>query len=464
MQISVEATGNISRKMTVELSTDQIGKELGKRLKSMRTQVRLDGFRPGKVPLKIVKQRYGHSVLGEIVNDMVPNTFLQAATQEKLNVATYPQFELSPIEMGKAVKYIANFEIYPVFEIAPVDSLQIDRPVAEVNDNDIDTMIETLREQQKTFEVVDRPAEKGDQAKIHFTGTLDGNYFEGGSAKDIEVILGEGRMLAGFEDSLIGMSAGEKKEIDIDFPEDYRAENLKGKTAQFLINPIQISEIKLPDVDEVFMEKFGINDGSMEDFRNNVRKNMQRQLGRAVRQRLKTQVMEGLSNLHHLDLPTGLVDAEVKQLKEEMKQNSGSGDAPFNVSALPDIVFRPRAEERVKLGLIVGELVIQKELKQDDKHIQARLKEEVVEYENPDEAFEHFQEDEKAMTQIRAAVLEDMVVDWVMDIAEIIDCPMSFNEALNASKVADEKKQLDLEKAGSEKINIDVDMEVKAEA
>ncbi len=295
MQVSVESTGNIERKMTVTLPAERIDQEVDKRLKSMRGRVRIDGFRPGKVPLAVVKQRYGASVHQEAVSDALQESFAEAAVQEKLRVAGVPAIEMNSMKMGEPLEYVATFQVYPEFDVADVSGLELTRPTVEITEADIDKMVEIIREQQKEWHEVERAAAEGDKIVLNFEGSLEGEPFEGGTAEDFEVELGAGRMLKDFEAALEGMSAGEEKVADVAFPEDYQAENLKGKTAQFKLAVKAVNESALPELNEAFIKQFGVEDGSVETFRAEVKNNMQRELSNALKARMKQQVMDGLS-------------------------------------------------------------------------------------------------------------------------------------------------------------------------
>lgn len=446
MQVSVENTGNIERKMTVILPAERIEQEVDKRLKSMRGRVRIDGFRPGKVPLTVVKQRYGASVHQEVVGDVLQETFGEAAAQEKLRVAGLPSIDMGSMQLGEPLEYTATFQVYPEFEVADVSTLEVTRPTAEISEADIDKMVDVIRDQQKVWNTVERAAAEKDQVTVDFVGSLDGELFEGGSAEDFVVELGMGRMLPDFEAALIGMSAGDEKEADVAFPEEYQAENLAGKTAQFKLTVKSVKESAQPELNEEFIKQFGVEDGSVETFRAEVKNNMQRELSNALKSRIKQQVMDGLSKLHDIEMPAALITDEVKHVRDEFAQNmKNQGMEGASAANLPDDLFKPQAERRVKLGLIVGEIIRQKEMQRDQARVDAMLETLAASYEEPSELINYYKSNPQAMQTVEAAVMEEMIVDWVMDSAQVIDEPSDFDSIMNpkrdvAEEAADESE------------------------
>lgn len=431
MQVSVETIGNIDRKMTVAVPAAQVDQEVEKRLKSMAGRVRIDGFRPGKVPFTVVKKRYGESVRYEVVESLLGKTFQQAAGQENLRVAGLPDIDLKTMEAGQDLEYVATFQVYPEIIIAGVETLTIARPVAEVTDADLDKMIEIIRKQNQEWQDTDRAAQVGDMVSVDFAGTLNGEAFEGGSAQDYSVELGAGRMLKDFEEGLVGMKAGEEKIVDVAFPENYHAENLKGQTAQFKLTMNRVRESVLPVVDGEFIKKFGVEDGSVDTFRAEVRKNMQRELGNTIKAQIKQQVMDGLADLHAVDVPKALVSDEIRYIREEFSQSMGG-----SANNMPDELFAPQAERRVKLGLIVGEVIRQHNLQRDPARVDAMLENVAATYEDPQALKDYYSTNRQAMQTIEAAVMEEMIVDWVLEKATVNDETRDFDAVMNPQKQA----------------------------
>ena len=441
MQVSVESTSNIGRKMKISVPAEEIDGKVEKRLKDMRARVKLDGFRPGKVPLSVVSQQYGDSIYQEVVSEVFQSSFNEAVIGKALSIVGYPDIDPQVLEPGKDLEYIATFDVYPVFEIADLKELEISKANVEITDVDINKMIETLQEQQKEWQDVERAAEKNDLIVIDFEGTIEGETFEGGSAKAFSVEVGAGRMLKDFDDALLGMSAGDEKKIDVTFPDDYPVENLKGKTAQFVLKASVVKESILPAVDVDFIKKFGIEDGTEESFRVEIRSNMERELERNIKARLKQSVMDGLNDLHDIEIPSFLVTEEIKHVRKDMQGKQKEAD----LSSLPDDLFVDQARRRVKLGLIVGEIITKNKLKRDQDKVNAMLESMASTYEDPQAFIEYYKNNKEAMQTVEAAVMEEMVVEWVLDKAIILEQKMTFSEIMSAkaSKTIgkDEEKQ-----------------------
>jgi len=424
MQVSVEATGDIERKLSIVVPAEKIENEVDKRLKSMRSRVRIDGFRPGKVPMSVVSQQYGDAAFQEVVGELFQSTFYEAAEKENIRVASLPKIEAQVLEPGKDLEYTAVFDTYPEFEIADISTMEVEKPVVKVTAADVDEMIETLREQQKDWKEVEREAQKGDLLSIDFEGKVDGEIFEGGSAEGFSVELGAGRMLEDFEDALKGMKTGEEKDAEVSFPEEYPAEDLKGKVAEFHITVNKISEPELPTVDKEFIKKFGIEDGTKKSFKEEIKSNMERELEQRVKGRIKQTVMDGLHDIHEITLPEALVNDEIKQVRQEMSQNSQGAD----LSSLPDDMFKDQAARRVKLGLIVGEIITKNKLEKDQKRVDEMLDTLAASYEDPQALIEYYRSNKSAMQTIEAAVMEEMIVEWVLEKAKINDKKMKFSD------------------------------------
>jgi len=424
MQVSVEATGDIERKLSIVVPAEKIQSEVDERLKSMRSRVRIDGFRPGKVPMSVVSQQYGDAAFQEVVGELFQSTFYEAAEKENIRVAGLPKIEAQTLEPGKDLEYTATFDTYPEFEIADISQMEVEKPVVKVTATDVDEMIETLRGQQKDWAEVTREAQKGDLLSVDFEGKIDGEIFEGGSAEGFSVELGAGRMLEDFENALQGMKTGEEKDAEVSFPEEYPAENLKGKLAQFHIKVNKVSEPELPTVDKEFIKKFGIEDGTKKSFKEEIKSNMERELEQRVKGRIKQTVMDGLHDLHEITLPEALVNDEIKQVRQEMSQNSQGAD----LSSLPDDMFKDQAARRVKLGLIVGEIITKNKLEKDQKRVDEMLDTLAASYEDPQALIEYYRSNKSAMQTIEAAVMEEMIVEWVLEKATINDKKMKFSD------------------------------------
>jgi len=428
MQVSVETTGALERRMEVSVPAQRIEQAINERLQSLSRTVRLKGFRPGKVPVKVVRQQFGQQVRQEVLDSVVQSSFAEALTQEKLNPAAVPRFEPVSDQDGQDLKYRAIFEVLPSIEIKGITELQVNRPVAEVSEADIDAMIENLRAQRPTFNAVEREAGDKDRVTVDFDGTVDGTPFEGGAAKDMQIVLGAGRMLVDFESGLRGLRAGESKTIDVRFPDDYPAENLKGKTAQFAIKVSKVEEQKLPELDDEFCKTYGVEAGGLARLREEVADNMRRELGEAVKSRTKQQIFDGLLAANTFELPKTMVDSQVQEMQLDAGRRMGARD----VSQLPPAEqFQDAARRRVALGLLVGEIVKSAKLEADRGRVQQKLVELTQQYPDPAQVLKAYRENPQLSRQLESMVLEEQVVEWLLERANVTDQPSSFKELMN---------------------------------
>lgn len=430
MQVSVETTSGLGRKLTVGVPAEKIDTAVDEKLKDAAKRVRIDGFRPGKVPLKEVRRRFGKSIREEVIGEVVSNSFYDAVTKESLNPAGYPSIERTTDEPGKDLEFVATFEVYPEVQVQGLDKIAVTRPVAEISETDIDNMIERLREQRASFADVDRAAEDGDQVNIDFEGTKDGVAFDGGTATGQDLVLGSGRMIPGFEDGIVGMSKGEEKVIDVTFPEDYHSEDLKGQPVQFKITVNQVQGRTLPQVDEEFIKNFTQKDEtSMDEFRTEIRKNMERELKNAVKNRVKKAVMDGVLDNNDVEVPKALIDSEINRQRQQMLQQFGGGQN-FDMSMLPAELFEGQATRAVKLALVLGELIKEKEVKADASRVRSTIEEMAQPYENPEQVVAWYYENQQMLQQVEAMVLEDQVVDLILEQATVTDQEMSYEDAV----------------------------------
>jgi trigger factor len=429
MQVSLESTSRLGRKMTVELPPERIDPEVEKRLKSMSRRVRVAGFRPGKVPFKIVKQRFGEQVLQEVTDEVLRESFQEAVAQQALRPAGGPRIEPSEPAEGRGLKYTATFEVYPEFELAGVEDLEIKLPVTEITEADVDVMMEKLRKQRSQWVAVERPAQKGDRVTIDFNGLIDGQPFADGHGKDLPVELGSGRMLGDFEDQLIGAEPGDSKKVQVTFPDNHHKQALAGKTAEFDVQVKGVAEAELPALDDEFAKSFGVADGGVEALRKMIRANMEREVDNTIKAWIKAQVMEGLLQRNEVELPETMVAHEIKRLRKQAMENFGQTDE----SRLSDDLFVEEARRRVKLGLIVGEIVRKHGLKPDGEKVQSALQTLAASYADPQQVINYYRRNPAAMANIEAMVLEDQVVDWVRTRAKTSQQSMTFMELANSS-------------------------------
>lgn len=431
MQVSVEATSALERRMTVGVPAARIESAVDKSLQQTARRAKVPGFRPGKVPMSVIRQRYEGAARQEALGDLIQETFYEAVVEQKLNPAGAPSIEPKVFEKGKDLEYVATFEVFPEIKLAGFEGIAVERPQAEVGDADVDTMLDVLRKQNTRFETVERAAENGDQITIDFVGKIDGEAFAGGSAKGVPLVLGSGRMIPGFEDALVGVKAGEERVINPAFPEDYQNLDLAGKTAEFTVNVTAVAAPALPELNDAFFALFGVKEGGLEGFRAEVRKNMERELRQAIKTKVKNQVMEGLLETNPVEVPKALVADEVNRLRVQAVQQFGGNIKPEN---LPAELFEEQAKRRVVLGLIIAEVVKQNELKPDETRVRALIEEMASAYQEPEQVVAWYLKNEKQLNEVRSVVLEEQVVDTVLGKAKVTDKSVSYEEAVKPAE------------------------------
>ncbi len=431
MQVSIETTTGLERRMTVGIPAEQVESEVTKRLQEAARTVRLNGFRKGKVPLKVVKQRFGAGVRQEVIGEVMSRSFYDAIQQEDVRPAGQPAIEPKEMTEGKDVEFVATFEVYPEITLGDIAGFEIEKLTAEVQDADIDKMIDTLRQQQASWSDVERPAAIGDQVNIDFTGTKDGEEFEGGKAEGQKLELGTGSMIPGFEDGIVGMQAGEEKVLSLTFPDDYHSEDLKGAAVEFQVKVNSVAEKTLPELDEEFYSKYGIEGKDEAEFRAEVRKNMERELKNAAKTKVKNQVMDKLIEAHQVDLPKALISGEIETLRNQMMQQFGGAQPNMDLkSLLPDDMFKEQAERRVALGLIVAEIVKAADIKVDSDRVRAMIDEMASTYQEPEEVVNYYYSNQQLLASVESAVLEDQVVDHVLDGAKVTETASTYEEVV----------------------------------
>lgn len=439
MQVSIETTSGLERRLTVSVPAERVDNEVNDRLKEAAGTVRLDGFRPGKVPMRVLKQRFGTAVRQEVLGEVLSQSFQEAVVQESLRPAGQPAIEPKSMEAGKDIEYVATFEVFPEVELGETEGIAVERPVAEVTDADIDTMIELFRKQQGSMEEVERAAVSGDTVNIDYTGTRDGEAFDGGSAEGSDLELGSGYMIPGFEEGVEGLSAGDEKTLSLSFPEDYHAEELKGAAVEFAIKVNSVKEQKLADLDDELFAKYGVTEGGEDKFRSDIRDNMDRELRNAVKAATKAQVMDGLLAAHkNLEIPAALISQETEALRGQMFQQFG-GAAPEGMdlkALLPDEMFAERADKRVRLGLLLNKMIENLELEADADKVRAQIEEVASTYEDPAEVVDYYYSNPETLQSVESMVLEDQVVDKLLETAAITDKVYTYQEAMTAAQEA----------------------------
>ncbi|NQY38021.1 MAG: trigger factor [Alteromonadaceae bacterium] len=431
MQVSVETIQGLERRLTISVPAESVDVEVKNRLRQIGKTQRINGFRPGKVPPSVIQKRYGKSVRQEVAGEIMQRNFVEAIVAEKINPAGRPRFVAKSNEDGKALEFEATFEIYPVVELKDLKEISVERPEVEVTDNDLDEMFVTLQNQHKTWKANKRKTKKGDKLTIDFTGRIDGEEFEGGKSEGFELELGSGRMIPGFETEITGMKVGEEKTIKVTFPEDYHAENLKGKEAEFDIVVNTTEGPVLPEIDEEFAKLFGVEEGGVEALREEVRKNMERELTQAVKAKVKEQVIEGLLSSHDLDLPSALITQEIDVLRQQaMKRFAGQMD-PKNLPELPNNMFEEQAKRRVKVGLLLGEVIKVNELKVDESKVNELIASTASAYEDPQEVVEYYSSNNELKQQMQNVALEEQAVELLVEKATVKNKKTSFQDIMN---------------------------------
>lgn len=431
MQVSVETTSGLERRLTIAVPAADVDGQVNAKLAEVAKTAKINGFRKGKVPLKVINQQYGAAARQEVASDLINSSYMKAIEQESVRPAGYPKIEVNSIEAGKDLEYVATIEVYPEVELGEFDGYELTRLSAEIKDSDVDKAIESLREQQASFSEVERAAADGDQATIDFVGTKDGEEFQGGKGDDFKLVLGSGSMIPGFEDGVVGMKSGDTKTLDLTFPEDYQVDDLKGADVKFDVTVKKVEEKSLPAVDADFMKHFGSD--SEEQFKGEIKKNMERELKKAVQGKLKASVMDQLVEHHQVELPKALIESEIEALREQMMQQFGGMQQNKSLdlkSLLPDDMFAEQAERRVSLGLIVGEVVKKNDIKVDADKVRAYIDETAASYDKPQEVVDYYYQNQQMLSGVESVVLEDMVVDTILEQAKVTDTTVDYDEAI----------------------------------
>ncbi len=433
MQVSVETTSGLERRLIVGVPAEKIDSAVNAKLQEAAKNARIPGFRPGKVPVKVMRQRYGQSVRMEVIGQVMNDSFYEAIQQQDLKPAGRPNIEPKSMDEGRDLEFVATFEVFPEVELLDYSSVEVVKPVADITDADMDTMIERLREQRASYEVVERAAAEGDQVNIDFVGTKDGEAFEGGSAEGNNLVLGSGQMIPGFEDAIAGMSAGDEKVVPLTFPEDYHSEELKGAAVEFKIKVNEVKAKQLPELDDELFKQFGVSEGGVEAFRAEVRKNMERELKNATKNRIKQQVMDGVLALHQdMQVPKALISQEVDALRNQSLQQFGAMAQQLNAKdLLPDELFQENAERRVKLGLILNELVSSESLKADADKVRAAIEEMAEGYEDKEEVINYYYGNQQQLQGVESLVLEDQIVENLLEKAKVSEETSSYEKVMS---------------------------------
>ena len=434
MQVSVETTQGLGRRVTITVAADSIENAVKKELVDVAKKVRIDGFRKGKVPMSVVAQRYGASVRQDVLGDLMQRGFVDAIIKEKINPAGAPNYVPGEYKQGEDFTYSVEFEVYPEVELKGLDAIEVEKPIVEVTDEDVDAMLDTLCKQQANWKEKEGEAAAEDRVTVDFTGSVDGEEFEGGKATDFVLAMGQGRMIPGFEEGVVGHKAGDEFTIDVKFPEDYHAENLKGKDAKFAIVLKKVEERELPELTEEFITRFGVEDGSVAGLRAEVRKNMERELKGAVRNRVKTQAIDGLVKANEIDVPAALIDSEIDVLRRQAAQRFGGNEK--QALELPRELFEEQAKRRVVVGLLLGEVIRTNDLKADEDRVKTLIEEMASAYEDPQEVIEFYSKNNELMNNMRNVALEEQAVEAVLEKAKVTEKATKFQDLMNQTSMA----------------------------
>ena len=422
MQVSVENTSALERRMTVQIPAEQVDSVVKSRLQSMTRTVRLDGFRPGKVPFKVVERKFGPQVRLEALGEVISSTYQEALQQHNLRPAGDPRIEPPQNQGGETLEYVATFEVYPEFEPAAVSALKVTRPQAEVTDADVDGMLEKLRKQRVGWEPKAAAAALGDRVIIDFEGTIDGASFSGNKASNLPLELGSRTMIDTFEEQLVGVMAGEERTLDVNFPADYSFADVAGKPARFTVKVSQVQAARLPELDDSFANSFGISGGGLEGLRAEVRRNMERELTQTIKNKVKRQVFDALLEQNAIAVPRALVDSEIDALARQAEQQGlQAGDRG---------AFENEANRRVALGLVIGEIIRRNQIQVDPERIRAEIENISTSYEKPEEVVQYYYGNRDALAGVQSYVMEDVVTDWVLDQAQVTEESATFDSVM----------------------------------
>ena len=433
MQVKVESNSSLERTVTVEVPEDKIATEVESRLKSLSRTTRIQGFRPGKAPFKIIQQRFGEQVRQEVVGKVLQSSLSEAITQENLRLAGNPEIGKFDAEQGKGLSYTAKFEVLPEIQLTPVEELEIEKPSCEITEQDIDKMVEVLQKQNFELQDVERETAAEDIIEVDYTGYIEGEAFEGGTATDFKIDLGQKRLIDGFEDGLIGKKPGEELTLNLEFPENYHAKDLAGKPVEFKVTIKKVSEKVLPELNDEFYKKFGIEEGGLEAFRDQIRDHMTREADQSMQNRRRDSVMKALQAANKVDLPGVLVKQEKQRLKGQFEQNLKRQGLNIDDMKNPedDGIFEEQARDRVALQLIVSELIRAHDIKVDDARVRELVMKYAEGYQDPNAVVNWYYSDKQRLAEIEAQALENELIDWIVERAKIRETNLTFDECMN---------------------------------
>lgn len=439
LDVAVNVISDKQTQLTVKVPVGTIQSKVESRIRSLAKTAKIDGFRKGKVPVSHIRAQYGAGIQQEVINDVIRDTVFQVLADKKVRAVGVPSIDDVKLENDFLV-YQASVETMPEVQVKGLDEIEVERQVATVSDEDVDTMIENLQKQRQTFETKDGELGDGDEATFDFEGSIDDEKFEGGSAEDFRLVIGSGQMIPGFEDGMKGMKAGEERAIKVTFPEDYQAENLKGKEADFKITLKEVKEAKLPELNDEFFELFGVTEGGLDKLKTDVRKNMEREIKNAARNQVKQAAFDALVDKNEFDVPNAMLAAEIDRQRNLMlqrfAQQFGANPNTFDKNMLPDELFEDQALRAVRLGVLVGQIIDKQKLEVDQERVTAFIAEAAENYEDPNEVIEYFTNDKQERAGIEAIVLEDQVVEYILSQAKVTDKEVKYQDLLATAQQA----------------------------
>jgi trigger factor len=433
MQVSIEALEGLERRMTVQIPSERVSEAVEKKLKDLSKTVRIDGFRPGKVPLKVVQQKYGGHVRQEVIGDVIESSYQEALIQEKVRPAGMPSIDSVSTEEKEDMSYIATFEVYPEVETLKLESIEVEKSKVEISDKDFDAMLQKLREQRKGWKETKGAAKKGFQVMVDFEGRIDGELFEGGAGKDMAVEIGAGQMLPEFEAGLEGVKATEQRTVEVNFPDDYHGAEVAGKKAEFTLKANKVSKPELPELDEEFAKGFGVEDGDLEKMRADIRANMEKERNDRLKLNIKNKVMTGLLEHNEIIAPSAMVNDEINNLRAQAAQRMSQDPESIDETSFPNELFSAEATRRVQLGLLIAEVIKSEKIELNQELVDSAIEEMAVAYEQPDQVREYYRHNQQARSGIEGMVLEDQVVAHILDKAKVTEKEASFDDLMNGN-------------------------------
>ncbi len=432
ISISVETTGSLGRKMTVQVPAERVEQQIDDRLKSVSRNAKMKGFRPGKVPMTVIRQKYGGQVRQEVLGEIMQTSYSEAISRENLTPAGAPQIAADDLKSGQDLKYTATFEVYPQIELKGLFDFSIEKPRPEITDADMAAMLDNLRQQQAVWESVERTARDGDRVIVDFDGEIDGKAFDGGHGENVSIVIGSGQMLSDFESGILGISTGEVREVKVKFPKDYPKEEVAGKKAVFRVTAASVEQSKLPELDADFAREYGIDDGNVESLKDELKQNMTREMEQTVRRRMKEQILDSLVKANPLDVPRSLVEDEINQLMHEARHAGLGGED----SSMPRDAFESTATGRVALGLLIAEVVRSQNIELDRERVKSHVEELAQGHEKAQELSRAYLADPRFRGQIESMILEEQVIDWLISQADITEKPSTFGKLMNFGTAA----------------------------